>query len=186
MFNLKNLALGIGIIVVFGLLLWQGIEAFYPSPQWNDYCDELKSPLEINDRQQCENVGGKWNDDGFPRAVKSIDVNGEVVEVNGYCDRYYTCQKEYDSARESHSQAVFIISLIVAIIVFVIGYAFLTTEPVGSALIGSGVWAIFWGSAINWRNFSNIWRFILLLLAFVLLIWFTHRLNSKNKKGFLK
>ena len=38
MINVKNLVLGIGIIIVFGLALWQGIEAFYPSPQYDKFC----------------------------------------------------------------------------------------------------------------------------------------------------
>src|SRR3989344_5879035 len=36
--NVKNLVLGIGIFVVYLLMLNYGIEAFYPSPQYNDFC----------------------------------------------------------------------------------------------------------------------------------------------------
>lgn len=181
MINFKNIVLGIGIIIVFGLALWQGIEAFYATPQYEDFCGDVRTAEVIDNQARCEEIGGRWNayETNEPRAVKP---SGEIV--NGYCDRDYTCRQEYDDARDRHSQVVFIISLIVGIIALIVGYSILSLEPVGSALMGSGIWAIFWGSAINWRNFSDIWRFLLLLLALILLIWFAWHLNKPGRKGF--
>ena len=171
--KLKNIALGVGIIILFGLALWQGIEAFYPSPQYDDFCN-IELPRQIIETQtQCEDTGGKWT----PQDVQCITTPCP----QGYCDYYYECNKQYEGTRDSHSKIVFIISLIVGIITIIIGYSLLSTEPVGSALIGSGIWAIFWGTAVNWRNFANIGRFIFLLLTLVLLIWLTLRLNKPTK-----
>lgn len=161
--NVKNLVLGIGIVVVFALVLWQGVEAFYPSPDWQDYCGSVgptKPDTELTS-EECVASGGTWQ--------------------NGYCDYYVECQKMFEEENGKHSQAVFFISLIVAIVVGLIGFTLLKVEPVGSALIGSGIWAIFWGSVINWQNFSTAIRFILLLIVFVLLVWITARINRKKK-----
>lgn len=173
MVNMKNFVLGVGILVVFALVLWQGIQTFYPAPQWDQYCDEFRVPrpvpiegsdgLKTGTQEECIAQGGEWQ-------------NG------GYCDYYAECQDEYDAARDSYSQFVFIVSIIVAIIALLVGYAVLNVEPVGSALMASGVWAIFWGTAINWRNFTELWRFALLLFALVLLIWIAYRLNTHGKK----
>lgn len=156
MVNVKNLILGIGIVIVFALVLWQGIEAFSPSPQWNDFCGDVEP---------------------IPRPLE-----GEAIPESK--DNFKECRQNYDEARDAHSKIVFFVALIVGIITVIIGYTILSTEPVGSALIGSGIWAIFWGSLINWRNFASVWRFVLLLLALVLLIWLTLKLNSKKEKGF--
>ena len=171
--KLKNIALGVGIIILFGLALWQGIEAFYPSPQYGDFCYDNKLLRTIETREQCEEAGGEWT----PQNIQCITAPCP----QGYCDLYTKCQSEYEEANLSHSKYVFIISLIVGIITIIIGYSLLSTEPVGSALIGSGIWAIFWGTAVNWRNFANIGRFIFLLLTLVLLIWLTLRLNKPTK-----
>lgn len=159
--NVKNIVLGIGIVVVFALALWQGIEAFYPSPQYEDYCEDgIGFPGAESNVTVCEDSGGIWK--------------------NGYCDYYSECQKEYDAARDPHAKVVFFISLIVAIIVIIVGFSILSIEPVGSALIGSGIWAVFWGSVVNWRNLSDIWRFLLLLVVLILLIWIAIKLNKKE------
>ncbi|MCA9485729.1 MAG: hypothetical protein KC506_02710 [Nanoarchaeota archaeon] len=152
--NIKNLVLGIGIVIVFALTLWQGIEAFYPSPQWDDFCGNVE-------RQIPQNPG-----------------QPEKLEFPDYTE----CQEQYEAAQQSHSQAVFFTSLIVALLAIIVGHAILKVEPVGSALIASGIWSIFWGTVVNWRNFTSVIRFALLILALVLLIWLTLRFNKPKKK----
>jgi hypothetical protein len=193
-FNMKNFILGLGIVIVFGLVLWQGIEAFIPSPEYDEYCSlgrfegpYFPSKPGIEGETACsfsrelqEEQNKCYALDGQP--VFEYDDNGCVIAIKE-CD---LCNKEYNEAVDAHSKVVFIISLIVGIIVLFVGYGYLSVEPVGSALIGSGIWAIFWGSVVNWRNFSSVWRFLLLLLALVIIIGITLRLNNpKKKKGIL-
>ena len=66
---MKNIVLGIGIIVVFGLALWQGIDTFYPFPEWDDYCDEFRTAQVIENQEQCEAVGGGGMTMGFLREL---------------------------------------------------------------------------------------------------------------------
>ena len=184
MVNVKNLVLGIGIIVVFALVLWQGIEAFYPSPQYNDFCKINAGPEAIplkpdtycnisaqqqRDEQQCYQQGST--------PIYNYDKNGCQTSVQK-CD---TCSKDLEKAQDAHAKKAFYISLIVGLIALIIGYSILTIEPVGSALIGSGIWSFFWGTVVNWRNLSSIWRFLLLLAALILIIYITLRLNKKKK-----
>lgn len=187
MLNVKNLVLGIGIVIVYALVLWQGIEAFYPSPQYDDFCTpgrfesfvpvkpDLRTapnctfPKELQDKQnQCFGEGGQ--------PILEYDENGCAIDVKT-CD---FCNKEFEEARDRYSRNVFIISIIIGIITLIIGYSILSIEPVGSALMGSGVWAIFFGAAINWRNFSNFWRFLLLFIALIVIIWIAYRINVKK------
>jgi hypothetical protein len=168
--TIKNFVLGIGIVIVFALVLWQGVETFYPFPEYTDFCPQYKVQEYVNNSIRCEELGGKW------------DFNAGLVKegIEGYCDLEYQCRLDFEDAKKSHSKYVFIISIIVAVITFLTGYFVLVPEPVGSALIGSSIWAIFWGSVINWMNFGEYWRFILLFLALIFLIWFTIRLNKKH------
>jgi hypothetical protein len=164
--NLKNIILGVGIVIVFALLLWQGIEAFYPSPDYENFCPISRTPIVIETQQQCEAIGGQWNPYDGPK---------EPDASTGYCNREFTCRQEYEDARDSHSQVVFYIAVIVGIIALLIGYFILSIEPVGSALIASGIWAFFWGTVSNWTNFTPMMRFVLLAVVFILLIWLAIR-----------
>ena len=177
MTTFKNIILGVGIVIGFGLVLWQGIEAFYPSPQYENFCAQQTPKPAIETQGQCTAQNGTW----FPQNVQCITAPCP----QGYCDFsevFTECQKEWDEAQDKHAKIVFFIALIVGIIVIIIGYTILKIEPVGSSLIGSGIWAIFWGTVINWRNFANVGRFILLLIVLILLIWLAIKLNLTPKK----
>jgi len=185
--NLKNLALGIGIIVVFALTLGYGIEAFYSTPDYEDYCGKIIVPQTLNEdgslaavtKVQCEATEwAEWKGYDSPRPVA---LEGKMVSETGYCDYYATCQKEYENALDKYSWIVFVISIIVGIIALVVGYTILSIEPVGSALMGSGIWSFFYGGVINWRNFGELWRFVILAVILVILIWATISLNRKEK-----
>ena len=82
----------------------------------------------------------------------------------------------------SPEDQIIVIALIAGIITLLIGYHILKSEPVGSALMASGIGAIFYGSVRNWENLSDIWRFLLLLAALILLILITVRVNRVGAK----
>ncbi|HLC54552.1 MAG TPA: hypothetical protein VJK07_02885 [Candidatus Nanoarchaeia archaeon] len=189
--NVKNLVLGIGIFIVYLLVLNYGIEAFYPSPQYDEFCRGQQGyyaepvPKTIRAGVNCTiNPSPQQQDvcarDGGNLVADTYDANGCALTFK--CDM---CNKEFNDAQKVHSQKVFIISIIAGIITLLLGYAILTTEPVGSALMASGVGALVYGSIRNWQNLSNIWKFLLLLTALILLIWIAFKINKEGKKGFL-
>ncbi|MDO8460492.1 MAG: hypothetical protein Q7S74_05250 [Nanoarchaeota archaeon] len=192
--KVKNFVLGIGIVIVFALALWQGIEAFYPSPQYDKFCNSsmyayaepypvkpysYEAPNCTFSRTLQEQANQCTADGGQP--IYDYDDNGCTTSLKK-CD---FCNKQFNDKQNTHAKNVFWIALIAGIVTLIIGYFILSIEPVGSALIGSAIWAIFYGTVINWRNFSNIWRFLILFIALILLIWIAIRLNvAKEKKGF--
>lgn len=186
--NVKNLVLGIGIFVVFMLMLGYGIEAFYPSPKYDNFCKPGLNgiyPVKAYDygmnctfnRQVQEKADLCFQASGMP--IYEYDDNGCNIAVKE-CDY---CQKNFDDANKNYSKVLFIISLIVGLITLFVGYRYLSVEPVGSALMASGVGAIFYGSVRNWDNLSDILRFILLVIALVFLIWIAMRINKSPVKN---
>jgi hypothetical protein len=186
--NVKNLVLGIGIFIVYLLMLNYGIEAFYKSPQYNDFCSGAEGRYSVKMYPGAVEQNCKFSktltdlesqcyaDGGMP--VFEYDSSGCATALKE-CD---FCNKMFNDATIEHDKVVFVVAIIVGIITLFIGYLVLSTEPVGSALMASGVGAIFYGSMRNWQNLSNVWRFLLLVVALVLLVWIALRLN-KNIKG---
>ena len=193
MFNVKSVVLGIGIFIVFMLMLGYGIEAFYPSPKYDDFCSagRFEGPYPakaypITGEQNCtfsrqlqEQQDKCYADKGQP--IFEYDDNGCTIAIKN-CD---FCNKEFEEANKAYTKVVFIIALIAGIITLILGYAILSVEPVGSALMASGVGAIFYGSVRNWQNLSDVWRFLLLFVALILLIWIALRLNRTQKSRWM-
>lgn len=170
-------------------MLHFGIETFYASPKYEDFCKsgELRGyyPEKIPvyptnctySKQLREQEQACYEKNGLP--VYEYDeggCNNAVRECN-------LCNNDFMDEQAKHDKVVFVVALIVGIIVLLIGYGVLNVEPVGSSLMASGVGAIFYGSMRNWVNLTNVWRFLLLLLALILLIWIALRLNKNVKSG---
>jgi|SRR3989338_4531676 len=180
----KNFVLGVGIFIVFALALFQGLETFYPTPQYDDFCTGHPGPIIYKEPTQCSNIPGLQN-----RASQCWDSKGEFFytydsngcPIDGVCD---DCRIDYENALDKHSTKIFIISIVIGILVFVAGLFLLSTEPVGSALMASGIWAVFYGVVKNWRNFTDSWRFLLLFILLIVLIWVALRFNKKHVNVF--
>lgn len=179
----KNFILGVGIFIVYALVLFQGLETFYPTPEWDDFCSNHAGPITgarepascpITPTDLQTKAEACWDSKG--QFIYEYDSNSCVI--GGYCDG---CSIDYESALDVHSNRIFIISIIVGIIVFVAGFFLLSTEPVGSALMSGGIWSVFYGVVKNWRNFSNSWRFLLLFVLLIVLIWLALRFNKKHE-----
>jgi len=150
--KIVNLVLGIGIFIIYLLTLNYGIMVFVGEPQYEDFCGETDIPV--------------------PVSVDRDDI--KPVERQ-------ECFKEYDAAREVYAGKVFLISLIVGLLTLVIGYYVTKMEVLGGSLLASGIGAIVFGTLNNWMYLEDIWRFLLLLLALALLIYFTYRYNTRKE-----
>lgn len=188
--KVKNLILGFGIFIVFMFLLHNGIRAFYPAPEYEKFCNQsvfsgpiYPDKIPPNYGQNCtysnklrEQEQQCYATKGQP--IYEYDDNGCQIAVKE-CNY---CQRDYDNARTGYNKNVFMIAIVIGIVVIIVGYAILSIEPVGSSLIASGIGAIIYGTMINWENLGSFGRFLLLFIAFALLIWIAIRLNTLGEK----
>jgi len=172
--DLKNIALGIAIVILTISVAVYGIGLLYDKPEYTDFCAEFKTAEIIDTQERCEEIGGKWNEDGIPRKV--VDEG----EVRGFCDRDYTCRNELEEAQEKHSKNVFIIALPLGIITIALGAFVFGLESVGAGLMGGGIGIILYGVGAFWR-FADDWlKFVLSLVGLIALIALTYWFNSKD------
>jgi len=135
--GLKNIILGIAIIILTISVAVYGINAFYDKPEYSDFCEEFKTAEFIETQERCEEIGGRWNGDGVSRPIRVSE--GEIVEVKGFCDRDYTCRQELEDAQEKYHKIVFFIALPLGIAFIALGALVFGLEAVGAGLMGGGV-----------------------------------------------
>jgi len=140
------------------------IQAFYPAPNYEDFCD-VGNKVFINNSADCESIGGKWT-----------DYEGEAIPVGreGWCDRDFECRQKYDSVRKIYERNVFFANLGIGIVVFVVAL-FLGLEAVSSGLMGGAVILIVYGTMRYWGELSDIWRTVFLGIALAILIWLGYK-----------
>jgi len=154
----RNIIIIFAIAVLFAVFVFSAIDAVYPRPEYNDFCEE---------------------DYVEPRVLG--EGSEEVV------DPHKECRGEYDAAMDGYDQVSFYISAILALIAIFLGLylpaqANSLNESIGSGFMLGGVFALFFGTI---RSFSNLGRFtrpIIILLELVLIIYIAYKKIGNLKK----
>ncbi|MFH1787465.1 MAG: SoxR reducing system RseC family protein [archaeon] len=172
--EIKNLVLGIAILILTIFVTVYGISVFYPAQEYEDYCGEFKTGQIIENEQQCIGVEGKWT---------SEDIRCVTTPCpQGYCDRDYICRQDYENAQETRSKKIFYISIPLGILILVIGGFLFHLEAVGAGLMGGGVGTIVYGAGGYWRYGDDLFRFIISLLGLAAVIFLAYWFNRKFGK----
>jgi len=181
MSKIKKNILSISIAIILVLFIAYGISTFYKSPKRDDFCEEDISKKQAYSEEECLELGGRWDQSTtrpMPASVKTNDeseIETEDVTVEGQCDKDYTCRKEYDDEREIYNRDVFFISLVAGLIALIIGGVVLNLESVSTGIMGGGVLTIIYGTIRYWGDMSDVYRFIILGVVLVVLIWMGYK-----------
>ena len=177
--SLRNIVLGIGIFILTMFVVVYGVNTFYEKPEYEDFCEEFKTVDVIESEARCLELGGKWNQYENPRAIP-----GELT-IEGYCDKDFTCRDDYDSAREKHSKYVFFIAIPLGLLIIFLGTFVFQLNSVGIGLMFGGIGTLIYGAGGYWQYADNLFKFIISLVALIVLIflayWFNDKIGRKKR-----
>lgn len=195
--KIKVVILGIGIALVLAFVIGFGVETFYKSPEYEDFCSYDRNPKIIETEESCLAQDGEWTAYEDLDSVKlknnefictKISDDGEEVSLtcrdspseqpSGYCDLYSRCQKEYQEAEEPYARNSFIIIIILGLSAVIIG-AYLKLQSVSAGIMGGGVLVMLYAAIRFWRNLDEYLRFTILVITLAVLIWIGYKKFKK-------
>jgi hypothetical protein len=176
--QIKNVIIGIAILILTMFATIYGINTFYERPQYDKFCvDEFNSKL-IQTEQECLDINGKW--------TSYVELKTPEQTPTGYCDQTYYCRQDYDDAQEKWTKNVFIIAVPLGILIIALGAFLISLEPVAAGLMAGGVGTLLYGTwGFFWQTNDKI-RFIISLIGLVIVIalayYFNKKFESKKRK----
>ena len=138
----KKFALGFAIAVVLPMLMYYGLSSVSPPPQWEHYM--MENYHERHERASLEEQ-------------KRMEAERSGLEA-----------KMREDFRRFHRH-LFFAAVPVGVLAIAIGM-FLPVQVVGTGLMFGGIISLCVGYLGYWTELSYVWRFISLLIAFVILI----------------
>jgi len=163
----KRVIISIGIAILFVMFVAYATETIYPSPRYENYCNQSKiAPIEYTNQTICEASNGTW----IPQDIQCI----KAPCVQGYCDLYQRCQQEFQNAQEPYNRNVFFISLIIGIIVLIISFI-PSLEQISLGAMAGALLLIIYGTIRYWGVLSNIWKTIMIGFALAVLVWISYK-----------
>ena len=191
--TLKNVVIGIAIMILTISVVIYGVYTFYSGPEYEDFCSDFGRPVPVEgDSVVCpavcvplyeiQNGECVFNDCGSGCGPDGLNSFRELSQ----CEVALTgnnCYDVYEEAREGYSRNIFLIALPIGIAIVALGALVFGLEAVGAGLMAGGVGIILWGVGGFWRFAQDWLKFILSLAGLVILIWLAYYFNKKfNKK----
>ncbi len=191
--GLKNIVIGIAIIVLTISVVIYGVNTFYPDPEYNDFCPEMSKPYSYGDKgericpavcvemYEIKNSTCAFNECGSGCGPDAVTSFGTIEQCQLALSGKY-CYDTYNDAREKYSRNIFLIALPLGIVLIAAGAFIFGLEAVGAGLMGGGVGVILWGVGGFWEFAQDWLKFVLSLLGLIILIWLAYYFNKKFGK----
>jgi uncharacterized membrane protein YhaH (DUF805 family) len=165
----------IAIFILLNVFFNVSVGLFLDEPKYENFCKNSYPDKTINNVETCSQFNGEWQNYAVPF------VNPDGTTVSGYCDVYTKCQNEMNQATESYELKVFVILIVLGIITFLVSLFLKTNALVGTALSLAAVLNFIIASIRYWSSANEWLRFLILLIALVILIYIAIKKFSDNK-----
>lgn len=183
MVDVRKVIIILVIAVLFSVLVFAVIEAFYPQPKWEDYCKSQPYPAEkpIATQKVCLDINISQPERDACSAKKG-NIEYADYDSNGCPHKYVcnTCQNEFNMAQEKHSRYVFYISAFLALIAIFIGLYLpakknILNEWIGTGFMLGGTFALFFGTLTSFMFLDRYVRPVVILLELILIVFIAYR-----------
>jgi hypothetical protein len=189
--SLKNVVIGIAIMILTISVVVYGVNTFYKSPEYEDFCGERGAPRPVDGREVCPAVCVELyeiraDECVFNNCGSGCGPNNETSFLTlAECEQGIpdtSCYELYDNAREKYSRNIFLIAIPLGIAIIALGALVFGLEAVGAGLMAGGVGIIFWGVGGFWQFAQDWLKFLLSLIGLAILIWLAYYFNQKFGK----
>ncbi|MFH0846147.1 MAG: hypothetical protein V1851_01965 [Patescibacteria group bacterium] len=163
----------VGIVVVLNLFFAYAIKVAYPEPEYTNFCEDKPIVKQIDNQEECLVEGGQWTEN-IERLKPVSMYEGEMMTVDnptGWCNQQFTCNEEYQTAREDYERNVFMALVIFGVIVTVIGFMTQGKEVISVAMSLGGVLSFIIASIRYWQYASDWLHLAILGIALGVLIY---------------
>lgn len=157
-------ALTVGIIIILNLFFAVAIQTVTPEPKFENFCVQQQVRPVLDSEESCVAVGGQWNPPYTD--VKPVDL----TEPKGYCNEFFTCQMEYEDARVTYAQNVFVALVVLGALSIAVGFMLRMSPAVSAGLSYGGVLTFIIAAIRYWEAAGDIVRLAIVGLALVALI----------------
>jgi hypothetical protein len=148
----KKFAIGIGLALIFPMLIHYGVRTFSPPPHWEDYA--------------VPNFQGKYE-------MSTPEERAQLQE------RQYQLEQKRRNHEKKFEKHLFIVAVPFGILAILVG-AFTPLQAIGAGLMFGGILSLLDGYINYWSELPDIWRFLSLLIGFFVLLVVGYRQLSKN------
>ncbi|MFH0831288.1 MAG: hypothetical protein V1886_00250 [archaeon] len=172
--NAKQFAFVVGIAVLFAIVIGLGIDAFYASPKYENFCNNTGEyqayPEKFLPVQNCSVNYSQYNE-----MIAECNAKGGFIDYKynsqgcSIPDKCNMCGKEFQDIQNIYNRNVFYIAFTIGIAAVISGL--IITEILGAGLMFGGILTSIYGIMRYFSELGKIARFLVVLVGFLILIF---------------
>jgi hypothetical protein len=181
----KKLAIVLGIAALLPLFLALFMEAVYPAPEYNNYCNDsyyYSKPIPATPKINCTEFYTT------PQAIDCSNQGGNPqtkYDENGCMifDKCDFCSKQYNDAMQVYddgSLIIFIILAVLGLIAVIIGI-YLPVDYIGAGLMFGGMITMFYATIRYFGSLSKMLRALVILVELLIIMWIAFKKIGTGK-----
>ncbi len=191
MTDVKQIAIIVGIAVIFTAFIIVGMEAFYESPKYEQICNNTayynnyypvsKPAPESFVNETCNYVYET------PEVKKCYDGRGspDFNYTKDKCPTYLSCNfcgLRFEEANKKHMNISFIILAIIGIITIIFGVLF-KIEFLGSGFMYGGIAVLFYATMRFLGEQNKYLKVLILFIELLIVLWIGYKKLYKKKQA---
>ncbi|MFH2021553.1 MAG: hypothetical protein ABIJ34_09145 [archaeon] len=177
--GMKELAVIVGIAVIFTAFVMVTVDVFVPRPEYNKFCrqdyyPEKAFPVVNNNCTYVETAAERACYDKEGMGKFDVDENG--CRYFKDCDM---CNKEFNDSQKAYTNTIFIILAIVGAIAILLG-VYYKVEFIGTGFMFSGILLMFIGTVQNFDALNKYTRPVVLFAELALIMFIAYKKVMKK------
>jgi hypothetical protein len=150
----RQIAIGLGIAVIFPLLVFYGVSTFHPAPKSENYF----------------------------QALPPLPANATTEQRTERFEKERAQREAFRAASKEFSRILVIVATPLGVAAILVG-AYLTIHAIGTGLILGGIAAVACGYWSYWNYLEDWIRFVSLLAAFAILLFVGYRMVAARPRS---
>lgn len=192
MADIRKIIIIFVVAILFATFVFSAIEAVYPQPKWEDFCQHNgyyaePYPAKIIDGSNCTRLAvpkEEYNRCNEKKGQIEYDYDSLGCATDYNCN---TCNYQFTKAQEQYKRYVFYISAFLALLAIFVGlYLPAQKNPlhewIGTGFLLGGAFALFFGTALSFTSLDRYIRPVIILLELLLVIFLAYK-KVKNLRN---
>jgi hypothetical protein len=183
MVDFRRMIVVVLVAALFSAFVFAVIDAIYPNPGYDDHCREKFMPLQpgakncstvevsVEDRTDCQEKNGY---------IEFLDYDSSGCPTSYECN---TCNKDYGAAKKVHSQFVFYISAVLALIAIFVSLYFPWKNDlhqwISNGFLLGAAFVLIVGTLSTFGDLDRFFRVGVLFLELVLVVFVAYKKIGK-------
>jgi hypothetical protein len=175
--KIMNVVFGVGIAVIVFIVALLGIQAFYPEPKYEKFCNISMYSTPVISTYTIYDCPDNMTVVDCRKLIYEKDINSSETKARE--KEQQDCSTKYDEANKNYGKIFFLIASILGLIALIVSFFLLNTINISAGVASAGIVLLIVAFVRGWNSTNDIFKFVAGLIIGAVIIFLTLKINKR-------